>query len=321
MLNQQNGGAVSVSTSLLVAGLLAVLCPAALLVLDARRTVAPSTSATRALRHGTLTAATAAAALLLAVVGTAAWLLLGRGGVDDRVVACTPLAAAAVFLAVHALGERTHPRPGGELRTASLTSRTVADVAPRHLRRAVLVWAGVLAALLALGCLTASGPRHVERTLRGWTTTGAPYPGTWFAVPLALTAAAVLGLTYLTLRVVATRPAVADVDGTWDLALRRASAARVLRGVQLAFAFTVAGVLLMTFRAVHDLASTGPLDGVDRAGSLLSIAATGLLLTAHAAWVTGAVVAARRGAPRPTEAGPADAGRDDADRRAVAVTL
>lgn len=292
---------------LLLAAVAVVASPALLLVRDARITVAPSTAAARAVRHATMPAAVATAVLLLALVAAAAVMLVGsRQWPGGRAVVSAPLAAGALALGVYALGERTFPRPEGAIRTASLTSRSVADVAPRYLVRAVITWAGVLAVLLVTGVLTATGPRHLDRTIDGWISRGEPYPGTWFAVPLAVVGAVVLVLTWLTLRLVATRPAVGGVDDAWDLALRRSTAARVLRGVQLAFAFTVAGVLLMTAWALHSAGAPMPRLGPDSASDSYVTAGSVVFVLAQAAWVTGVALAARRGAPRPSARRSAD---------------
>lgn len=292
----------------LVAGTLVALSPAAVLVRDARRAVAPSTEGARALRHATLPAAVAAVTLLLGFLLVLAWAFFLPGTParpGGRMVASGPLLAALVFLAVHAVGELTYPRPTGAVRVAGLTSRRVADVAPIALRRLTVGWAAALVLVLAAGAATATGPRHIHRTYEGWIVRADPYPGTWFAVPLGIGVVLTLGATHLVLRLVATRAAVAGVDEAWDLALRRRTAARVLRGVQLALGLTVAGVTFMAGAAIATM-SHGPADHwTSGAVPTLLVMGRCLMLLAPAAVVVAVVVALRRGtAPLPTPTAP-----------------
>jgi len=297
----------TVLTSLLAT--VVVLSPVAVLVRDARRTVAPTTEAARTLRHAAMPAAVASVVLLIGVALVVVWVVrvgfVGQGGLPSgRVVAAAPLVGATAFLLVHAVGEVTYPRPTGDVRTADLTVRTVADVAPSHLRRAVHTWAGLLGAALVVGSVTASGPRHLDRVVEGWISRGAPYPGSWYGVPLAIGAALVVVATHAVLHLVAARTAVSGVDSTWDLALRRRTAARVLRGVQLSLALTLAGVLLMASQGLR-MASWPP-PALEDASVSPALMATGvsLVAVALAVAVTGVVVAVRRGTPRLDAASP-----------------
>lgn len=280
-----------------------VLSPVAVLVRDARRTVAPSTEAARTLRHAAMPAAVAAAVLLLGLVLVVAGVvgigLVGpRALLSGRLVAALPLAAALAFLLVHAVGEVTYPRPTGDVRTAGLQVRTPADVAPAHLWRAVHAWAALLGVALALGAATATGPRHLDRVVEGWISRGQPYPGSWYGVPLAAGTVLVLLATHAVLHLVAARSAVSGVDHAWDLALRRRTAARVLRGVQLILALTLAGVLLLA--SVGLRLAAWPMPTLGEGSASPALAATGwcLAVAALVVAVTGVVLAVRRGTPR-----------------------
>jgi hypothetical protein len=195
-------------------------------------------------RHaGTVAGGAAALAVLVGVVGSQA--IAGVDGLAEGVlVGLSPALVALAFLAAHAVGERTWPSQRAVVRSATLQRRTVDDVAPRLLRR--LTWGlGALVVLLAVvGGLTAGDDgRSVTRVAEASTSTASPYPGAFYGVWLATGAVAVLAASEGVLRLVARRPAVPHVGARWDVALRRLSAHRVLRGVQLALGLTAAGML------------------------------------------------------------------------------
>lgn len=196
-------------------------------------------------RHATTVsvAAVTAAVLVGAVVAQAAATAVGGLG-EGVLVGLSPALVGLTYLGAHAVGERTWPRQRAAVRAATLRPRTVGDVAPRALRR--LTWSlGALVVLLAVvGALTAGDDgRSVTRVVGDGTSTASPYPGAFYGVWLALAAVLVVAGAEGVLRLVARRPAVAQVDEAWDLALRRASAHRVLRGAQLALGLTAAGML------------------------------------------------------------------------------
>lgn len=140
-------------------------------------------------------------------------------------------------------------------RTVSLAPRSVLEVLPRAHARAAAVALGAVAATLALGtalgdaddlgragralatrCVDASGLEVSH--LRG------PWPGSFYALPVAaaLTLAALLAA--VTLVVVARRPVVSQ-DRALDAAMRRWSARDVLLGLTLASCATLVPVLLL----------------------------------------------------------------------------
>ncbi|WP_264031977.1 hypothetical protein [Cellulosimicrobium sp. SH8] len=196
-------------------------------------------------RHATTVSVAAMTAALIAgaVVTQAAATSVG-GLTEGVLVGLSPAVVGLTFLGAHAVGERTWPRQRTSVRAATLRPRTVADVAPHGLRR--LAWSlGALVVLLAaVGALTAGDDgRSVTRVLGDTASTASPYPGAFYGAWLALAAVLLVAGAEGVLRLVARRPAVAQVEETWDVGLRRASAHRVLRGTQLALGLTAAGML------------------------------------------------------------------------------
>lgn len=188
-------------------------------------------------------------------------------------VAAVPLAVGLATVGAAAAGELTWPAPAGTVRSAPLARRTVHDVAPRRL----LVWTGavvlVLVAAAGLGAATAvPGQDTLERSAGDGAATASPYAGVPLAVALVVACLAVAGTAAWTLVLVVRRPAVTGVDDAWDLALRRRSAARVLRATQLVVGLTAAAVLAVDGAAVIGvgLQAAGRAHGV--AGMVLLVA-------------------------------------------------
>ncbi|UZN04682.1 hypothetical protein [Cellulomonas sp. S1-8] len=263
----------------------------------------------RARRHAALVAGLSWVALVLAC------LLLPEAvpfGADQGIVlACMPAIAGVVALLVAAVGERTWPRPAAPVRRASLARRTVRDVAPRTLAGLVLGWAAALLLVLVATALTADpGGRTVTFTPDAVSSSSAgPYPGTPYGVPLALATVVLLVATGTTLHLVAARPTVADVSTADDARLRRASARRVLAGVQLVVGGTLGGVLLVTGTAlarastttwaVDDVWTTSTEPVAHALGVAAQLGAAGVLLVTCV--VTGVALAraSRETAPAP----------------------
>ncbi|QJW37613.1 hypothetical protein [Cellulosimicrobium protaetiae] len=227
-------------------------------------------------RHATTVSVAAATAAVLAGAVVAQAVTTAVGGLAEGVlVGLSPAVVGLTFLGAHAVGERTWPRQRTAVRAATLRPRTVDDVAPRGLRR--LTWSlGALVVLLAgVGALTAGDDgRSVTRVLGDTTSTASPYPGEFYGVWLALAAVLLVAGAEGVLRLVARRPAVAQVDETWDVALRRASAHRVLRGAQLALGLTAAGTVGVGANAAARAGYPGAV--------VLVVAAVGLALAAVA---------------------------------------
>ena len=266
-----------VLVALLVAGLAWSLRPV--------RTVGPATPSQAwitAERH----ARRVTAAAWTALVPLPVLLALGVNGTlsgpsRGMVVAALPAVAGIAYLAVHAGGELTWPRPAGAVRRAALVRRRIRDVTPP-----VLTWwtVGVLVALfLLLGvCALAAGTDGRSLSYGyadGVVSTSSPFPGLYYGRAIA-PATALLGLGCLgVLLLVARRAAVSDTSPADDVALRRTSAGRVLAGVQLVTAWTLAGCL---FFAANGVASVQPVwadafgrgssEAVGTAGRFVSVA-------------------------------------------------
>lgn len=218
----------------------------------------PSEAAAAARQHGTTVNVTAwVAAVTLGPLALAPFVVLAArtGTVDGPtgnavLTGAVPAGVGLVFLGVHALGERTWPRPTGMLRRATLVPR--GEVAPRWLRRVTLAWAAALVVVLVVTGITAVDGRAFRISAdAGFTQqTAGPYPGWDFGVPLLLAAAVLVACTEGTLRLVARRPAVVDADPADDAASRRLSAHRVLRGAQLVLGWMLAGVLVVAGGAI-----------------------------------------------------------------------
>ncbi|GAA4287145.1 hypothetical protein [Georgenia daeguensis] len=198
----------------------------------------------------------AAATALLALAGNGARLVPGPPGLA---AALGPTAGALVHLLLHAVGERTWPRPVGAVRTAVLRRRTVREISGRHLTL-VLVTSALLAVSLALFMLTADETGRAVPLLITSETAAAgvvggasgPYPGAPYALPMLLGLALVLAATAWVLHLVARRPAVSGTLPEDDLELRRTSARRILGGVQLFVGGGAGAVLLVAGLALHN---------------------------------------------------------------------
>lgn len=166
---------------------------------------------------------------------------------------------ALVFLAVHYVGERTWPRPTGHLRQATLRRRTLRELAGNR-GWGLLVTTAVAVVSLSIFGLTATESGRAVPTLITPEAAGegfaggasGPYPGWAYGLPILAAFAVVLGATWLVLRLVAHRPAVAGTHDADDHALRRTSAARILGGVQLFLGGTLTAVLLVAALALHN---------------------------------------------------------------------
>jgi hypothetical protein len=217
----------------------------------------PSRAARAAVRHGGAVHAVALTCLLAAVVVVPATVgRLATGPPEGVLLGLAPATAGLAFAAVQAAGEATWPRPSGTVRRAPLTRRTVRDVVPAlagWLRRAARGWAALtLVTLVACGTAPGDG-RGISRSFPGGAASSGPFPGWYFGVPLVAAVVVVLLAAEGVLRLVAHRPSVADADPAWDMALRRLSAHRVLRGTQLVLGWTAAGVLLVAGAALRDV--------------------------------------------------------------------
>lgn len=259
---------------------------------------APSAAAAAARRHAAVVSGIGWAVAVVTLVQAPGMVAGGlEGGIQLGLV---PAAAGLLLAGVHAVGELTWPRPTGQVRRAALVRRTVADVAPQNLRRWAAGIALALAAVLVATGLTATDGRAVARTFVDGAASSGPYPGSIYGVPLLLGALAVLAANEGVLRLVARRPAVSDTEPAWDLALRRLSAHRILRGEQLVLGLTLAGVLGIAGTALVNVAQG--YDEVRQASAGHQAAGVVLLVLAAATAVAVVVVALRPGTPATLDA-------------------
>ncbi|MBD5786730.1 hypothetical protein IF650_11130 [Cellulosimicrobium terreum] len=306
-----------------------VAAPAAVLAWALRRaraeTEAPASAplvtnpaqAARARRHaggGALLGAVVALAVLL-VVGPAVAMTFD-GLSEGLALGLVPAAAGLSFVAAVALAEVTWPAPDGARRSASLVPRTVRDVAPARLRRWSWVSTAVVVLVTLVGGLTAQPDgRSVGflDTAAGVGGASGPYPGWFYGLPLLVACLLVLGASEVCLRLVVARAAVAGVDATWDLALRRLSSHRLLRGVQLTVGLTGAGMLVTGGQAAHNVATNAASNGAS-AGFGPGIGITAIVV--GIAWALAAIVVTLVPGVPPRS----DAPRADAARTALAGT-
>ncbi len=195
----------------------------------------------------------------LAVGLVAAGLLLSRGQDLDslgRLTALAPTALGAGVLLGTVVGEVGVRATAGVRRSAAVEARSVRDVLPRGRAVVLGVSAALLAATLGVGAAWGS-PDDMGRAGRAVTmqctrvldgtsvvvgSSRGPWPGSYYAVPLALALAAVGLLTALALWVVARRPRP-DLEGAaLDTMLRRWSAGNVLAAATVTVAGTLAPV-------------------------------------------------------------------------------
>lgn len=220
---------------------------------------APSEAAAASRRHGVATHVAAWVVPLL--VGPVGLLLATRAlplvGVWDGpahnafLAALHPAVLGLLYLAVHAVGELTWPRPTGMVRRAALEPRGPRDVVPRVMHRVTWGWFGALVLALVVFGATATDGRKITATGLATSATAGPYPGWFYGVPLLVAATVLVVACEGVLRLVARRPAVVDADPTYDAASRRLSAHRALRGVELLLAGILGAVLVLAGSALR----------------------------------------------------------------------
>ena len=83
-----------------------------------------------------------------------------------------------LFLAVHAVGELTWPRPSGMVRRAALEPRRRRDVVPTLMHRVTWGWFGALVlALVAFGATATEGRKVTATESIVWATGDETFPG------------------------------------------------------------------------------------------------------------------------------------------------
>mgnify|MGYP001576123143 FL=1 len=196
-------------------------------------------------------------ALTRGVVGA-----FGPDGPTGLALALAPLAVAVAYCGAQLIGERTWPRPAGEVRAATLAVRTTATTSPRTLRVLTITWAIALVSVVIVCGILGDGNRytHSYMTQQGLVTSSSgPFPGWPYGLPtLALTALLCL-LAMATLITIRRRPAVPTLSDDEDVALRRRASTYLLVVVQSALGLTLAGNLAFAGFALRssDLAVAG----------------------------------------------------------------
>jgi hypothetical protein len=238
---------IALPLTLLLLGGIVVGC-----VLLARH--APSSQLTapvaRARRRGTVVAGVAITlAVALLVVG----LSLPQTSLRrTQLVAVTPLAAAALHAGILLAGELTWPRPAHRLRSARLVVRTVRQEAPRGMVALFAVATGLLWVVCVLGtALADDSARAFTVTSTYGSGSASPFPGAFYAGPVALAGALAVALTVAVLVAVPRRPAVPGADAGTDGTLRRAAAHRALRATTAALLLTTAALVVVGGMSVN----------------------------------------------------------------------
>jgi hypothetical protein len=172
-----------------------------------------------------------------------------------RAVFAVPVLAAFVAAGLLA-ADRTVPRPPGTgIRTARLARRRLLDYVPLGSTAGVLLLTGTLGALL-LATSAASTP-HTSATatapyandgqhigcLTGGAPQSGPWPGWYYAIPIAVTVALAAAAAVLALRRVVTRP----IEVHRDEPYRQGTSRSVVAGLGLVVAAPLAGAAYFTY--------------------------------------------------------------------------
>lgn len=183
----------------------------------------------------------------LVVAGLAA----DTGGLGRGLLLAAPLLALCVLLGV-VIGELGVRPPAGDRRSAALEVRSARDALPRVLTPLVVAALVVLGALLAFTSAVASADdlgragRALSRACSPVSTESrGPWPGSFYAVPLAVLVTAGLLLAAVALHSIARRPRQGE-DQLVDDALRRQAATGVVAAVGLLAAVPLFGTALFT---------------------------------------------------------------------------
>ncbi|MFB9377403.1 hypothetical protein ACFFKU_15020 [Kineococcus gynurae] len=217
----------------------------------------------RARRRGWLISLGAASAAALTATLVAVAAARGGGLGAGQLLAVTPLVAAGAHAAVVLTGELTWPRPRDRVRSARLVARSIADSSPRWLLRTGAVATLLLAGVCGLGMLLADDDGRTISYAWGTPELGgggshSPFPGTFYAGPVALALVVLVLLTGAVLHRVPQRPALLDADA--DAVLRRAAGVRVLRVATSAVLGTTGALLVVGAMAARGLAAVGGLN-------------------------------------------------------------
>lgn len=166
-------------------------------------------------------------------------------GLGRLAMSAPAIAGCAVLLAIM-LGELTLRRSKAERRTATLLTRTIADVLPWVRTWVASLGVVLLGSLLLVGVLTAS-PDDMGRAGRALTASclvdspggestmqtniNGPYPGSFYATPAALAMVATLGCAVVAARAIRDRANPDAGHTAYDTGLRRDAMSRVVSAV------------------------------------------------------------------------------------------
>jgi hypothetical protein len=239
------------------------------------------------------------------LAGVAVGLVVGvlaayQGGLGRGLLLAAPLFALCVLAAV-LVGELRVSAPGGPVRQAALEVRRMRDYLPSALGSAVLAAGALLAVVLTLTTVAGSaddmgraGRDLVRRCSAVLTAGSGPWPGSYYAIPLAVVVVCgLLGAGAVLTRVVR-RPRQSD-DVAIDDALRRSAAESVTAAVGLLIAVPLAGVSAVAGAA---------LVGIDCRPAWWTVAATCLAALAVASvvlagWCASVLTTLGSRVPRP----------------------
>ncbi len=200
--------------------------------------------------------------LLALLVGIGAGLVTYASGGHGVGPMLSLAAFGGCILVGTALGETlVRPRPDPGVRSASLTPRRVRDYLPPT-ARTVAGMVVATAGLLVFTTVTADGGPGLERGLGCATQTvtqmHTPYPGSYYALPLALALVAVLAVATLAARQVVARPRGMAPDSSDDDLLRRSSLDVIVAATGCAVGAPLFGICLVAGGALNSLSSGRP---------------------------------------------------------------
>lgn len=167
-----------------------------------------------------------------------------------------PLLVALVHAGFSLAFELSWPRARGQARRARLRARGMEDMLGRALIVVHAVAVLMFAAIVALGAALSSDG---ETFAWGWNersgeflgvVTNTTFPGERVALPLALVVIVLLAVTWLSALLALRRPDVVTTARAQDLALRRATAGRVIRVTTAALLVTNGGLTSLAGAAV-----------------------------------------------------------------------
>lgn len=218
------------------------------------------------------------AGLLLGGVGAVLVLVLGeRVDALGRLTALAPTLLGTGVLLGTIGGELTARPPVGIRRSASVEARTLGAILPRGRAVLLAVSTALLIGALALGAAWGSADdlgragRWLTRqcvtdaTAAGGVLTSSgsgPWPGSFYALPLAAALAVLAGLVTLALRAIVARPCPELDSRGLDTLLRRWSVGTVLTAATVTVLGTLGPVALLMASALAGTACTTAIDTV-----------------------------------------------------------